>query len=201
MNTQRPEWNDANNALVGNGVSMVTLYYLRRFLKFVEGAFCKNPHPSFFVSTELRDFLPTCMRYCGKAQNRLRKVLPGRPEKITDALGMVGSQYRGESTPVRLPERKPLSRSMNCWSLSIALQLAAQSIRAGKRDDGLFHAYNLVRFHGNELHVSTSKKCSKDRWRPWSAGRFPRRKVRSLMRSGKVRAVPARPEQLYTLPQ
>ena len=36
MNTQRPEWNDANNALVGNGVSMVTLYYLRRFLKFLE---------------------------------------------------------------------------------------------------------------------------------------------------------------------
>ena len=37
MNTQRPEWNDANNALVGNGVSMVTLYYLRRFLDFFEG--------------------------------------------------------------------------------------------------------------------------------------------------------------------
>ena len=34
MNTQRPEWNDANNALVGNGVSMVTLYYMRRFLQF-----------------------------------------------------------------------------------------------------------------------------------------------------------------------
>ena len=32
MNTQRPEWNDANNALVGNGVSMVTLYYMRRFM-------------------------------------------------------------------------------------------------------------------------------------------------------------------------
>jgi hypothetical protein len=37
LNTQRPEWNDANNALVGNGVSMVTLYYLRRFLKFFQG--------------------------------------------------------------------------------------------------------------------------------------------------------------------
>ena len=33
MNTQRPEWNDANNALVGFGVSMVTLYHLRRYLK------------------------------------------------------------------------------------------------------------------------------------------------------------------------
>ena len=35
MNTQRPEWNDANNALVGYGTSMVTLYYLRRYLVFV----------------------------------------------------------------------------------------------------------------------------------------------------------------------
>ncbi len=32
MNTRRPEWNDANNALVGYGLSMVTLCYLRRFL-------------------------------------------------------------------------------------------------------------------------------------------------------------------------
>ena len=34
LNTQRPEWNDANNALVGNGTSMVTVYYFKRFLKF-----------------------------------------------------------------------------------------------------------------------------------------------------------------------
>jgi hypothetical protein len=34
MNTQRPEWNDANNALVGYGVSMVTAFYLRRFINF-----------------------------------------------------------------------------------------------------------------------------------------------------------------------
>ena len=33
MNTQRPEWNDANNALVGNGISVVTLIYLRRYLE------------------------------------------------------------------------------------------------------------------------------------------------------------------------
>ncbi|MFO8042394.1 MAG: hypothetical protein R6U25_04260, partial [Alkalispirochaeta sp.] len=30
MNTQRPEWNDANNALAGWGLSLVTLAYLRR---------------------------------------------------------------------------------------------------------------------------------------------------------------------------
>ncbi len=34
MNTQRPEWNDANNALVGNGLSLVTTAHLRRFVAF-----------------------------------------------------------------------------------------------------------------------------------------------------------------------
>ncbi|GAL65360.1 hypothetical protein JCM19301_3820 [Jejuia pallidilutea] len=42
LNTQRPEWNDANNALVGNGVSMVTLYYLYRFLSFFETVLSKS---------------------------------------------------------------------------------------------------------------------------------------------------------------
>jgi hypothetical protein len=32
MNTQRPEWNDANNALAGYGASMVTLCYARRYV-------------------------------------------------------------------------------------------------------------------------------------------------------------------------
>jgi hypothetical protein len=36
MNTQRPEWNDANNALAGYGLSMVTLYHLERYLGFLE---------------------------------------------------------------------------------------------------------------------------------------------------------------------
>ena len=35
LNTQRPEWNDANNAIVGNGLSMVTLYYMRRYTQFM----------------------------------------------------------------------------------------------------------------------------------------------------------------------
>ena len=36
MNTQRPEWNDANNALVGKGLSVVTAAYLRRFIVFCQ---------------------------------------------------------------------------------------------------------------------------------------------------------------------
>ena len=35
LNTQRPEWNDANNALVGCGASVVTLCYLERLFAFL----------------------------------------------------------------------------------------------------------------------------------------------------------------------
>ncbi|MDH5422764.1 MAG: hypothetical protein OEY55_13255, partial [Acidimicrobiia bacterium] len=36
MNTQRPEWNDANNALAGYGLSMVTVFHLFGYLRFLE---------------------------------------------------------------------------------------------------------------------------------------------------------------------
>ena len=42
MNTQRPEWNDANNALVGKGLSVVTLCYLRRYITFCLDLFKKS---------------------------------------------------------------------------------------------------------------------------------------------------------------
>jgi hypothetical protein len=45
MSTQRPEWNDANNALVGKGLSVVTLGYLRRYL-YREVARAKWAHGS-----------------------------------------------------------------------------------------------------------------------------------------------------------
>ena len=57
MNTQRPEWNDANNALVGSGVSMVTLYYLRRFLKFFDTVVVQSDLETVEVSKELDHIL------------------------------------------------------------------------------------------------------------------------------------------------
>ncbi len=53
MNTQRPEWNDANNALVGNGISVVTLCYLRRYLAFAIDLVARAGAESFTISTEV----------------------------------------------------------------------------------------------------------------------------------------------------
>ena len=53
LNTQRPEWNDANNALVGNGTSMVTLYYMRRFFSFFDDLIESIDFTSSAISSSL----------------------------------------------------------------------------------------------------------------------------------------------------
>ncbi|MEL0049215.1 MAG: hypothetical protein VW867_11295, partial [Gammaproteobacteria bacterium] len=53
MNTQRPEWNDANNALVGTGISMVTLCYVHRFLLVLDGLLARQAEDSFLISEEV----------------------------------------------------------------------------------------------------------------------------------------------------
>src|SRR5207302_7846954 len=57
MNTQRPEWNDANTALVGYGVSVVTLNYARRYLTFCLELFSNESSGAFQISTPVLELL------------------------------------------------------------------------------------------------------------------------------------------------
>ena len=57
MNTQRPEWNDANNALVGYGLSMVTLCYLRRYLVQLADLVEEHGVDSYRLSEEVLAFI------------------------------------------------------------------------------------------------------------------------------------------------
>ncbi len=56
MNTQRPEWNDANNALVGKGLSVVTAAYLRRYIVFCR-RLLRQGGPAFRLSSEVTELL------------------------------------------------------------------------------------------------------------------------------------------------
>jgi len=59
MNTQRPEWNDAHNALVGYGVSMVTLYYMNRYLIFLNDLLMSTDIKRINVSKEVYEWFDT----------------------------------------------------------------------------------------------------------------------------------------------
>ncbi|NBC03191.1 MAG: hypothetical protein GVY20_05730, partial [Bacteroidetes bacterium] len=95
MNTQRPEWNDANNALVGNGVSMVTLFYLRRFLSFFEKIVSRSNIGEVLLSEELHQFFLNIEGVLDEHQHLLDEDINDVQRKdITDALGQAGSDYR-----------------------------------------------------------------------------------------------------------
>ncbi len=157
MNTQRPEWNDANNALVGNGVSMVTLYYLRRFLKFFQQILENSKLENIKISNEMVEFYHE-VREClvenkqllsGKIDDASRRI-------IIDRLGKAASDYRFQIYNSGFWGKKRTHSMTGLKTFTqVCLDFIDHSIEANKRPDNLFHAYNLVTIN-NEKEMSIS---------------------------------------------
>ena len=156
MNTQRPEWNDANNALVGNGVSMVTLYYLRRFLKFLQPVLQNATEQDMAVSSELHAFYTELAQTFANYSTVLSSTIGDVVRKqITDAVGTAGSNYRKQIYSQKFSgEKKTLSLNELSAFVNNSLQFLEHSINANKRKDNLYHAYNLLSYHETDIKIS-----------------------------------------------
>ncbi len=157
MNTQRPEWNDANNALVGNGVSMVTLYYTRRFLVFFKEILNYFENSKINISEELLFFF-------GKVKNVLEEnkaLLKGTMDDggrnlVLNGLGEAGSQFRNQIYRQSFSGGKEeLLFSDLKEFIDLSIEYAEHTIRSNRREDDLFHAYNLMSVvDGDKVMVS-----------------------------------------------
>jgi hypothetical protein len=155
MNTQRPEWNDANNALVGFGSSMVTLCYLRRLQHFLRELFRENPDSEFEVSEEVISFFESINDTFIQYEPFLEKEFSDKERKsIIDALGTAGSDYReklykdGFSGIKNFVTAKELVQFFN-----LTMKFIDKSIRRNKRSDNLYHSYNLISFKGDGVTI------------------------------------------------
>ena len=157
MNTQRPEWNDANNALVGNGVSMVTLYYLRRFLKFFEGIMESCNIESVQVSNEVVDFYKRVREELVNHQDSIEKPVNDSFRKsLLDEIGKAASDFRGQVYEHSFWGRKrTISTDGIRRFIKVSLKYLEHSIDSNKRTDNLYHAYNLMTVE-NDKEVSIS---------------------------------------------
>ena len=146
MNTQRPEWNDANNALVGNGVSMVTLYYLRRFFNFFEELLQEIDTKEVKVSKELLEFFHKVFDALKSNKNLLSNSISDIDKKqVLDLLGEAGSKYRTQIYNNDFSGRKTLLSLEDMKEfVSVSKSYLEHSIKANKRSDNLYHAYNLM---------------------------------------------------------
>jgi hypothetical protein len=144
LHTQRPEWNDANNALVGNGLSVVTLAHLRRLLTFLAGLPGADSPFSLSAAT-----LEALLRFRALVHATPLSVVDdeaGRRRFLDDAGAILDAwraeAYRGAAgrTAARAPAGllPALAREL--------LPLVDATLRRCRRADGLVESYNLVDF-------------------------------------------------------
>lgn len=149
MNTQRPEWNDANNALVGHGLSVVTLGYLRRLLDhaqrhLVPALGADDVAVSARVASLLREILAALAAHRSLLDQPALDDTARRA--VLDDLAGAGTRYRdalyadGPGAPVSVPATRIAEL------LSLALRYVDHTLAANRRADGLYHAYNLLEF-------------------------------------------------------
>jgi len=150
LNTGRPEWNDANNALVGYGVSMVTLYYVERFLNVLSELSADVSAPlslSREVATWFERTAGALTQHAlllerGKLDDRQRRTL-------MDALGGAASEYRETLYAHGLGEKVQVPVKAVRDFIAVAARWVKHTISHNRRDDGLYHAYNLLAFHAD----------------------------------------------------
>ena len=155
LNTQRPEWNDANNALVGNGVSVVTLCYVRRFVKFWLEQLDNATTDTYQLSREVYGFMQNLNQvFANHADAIISGVSNEQRKAVIDALGQYATDYRNAIYDAGFSgEKSSLGKDELMGFLNTILPCIDASIRSNRREDGLYHAYNLVAFSQDEVSI------------------------------------------------
>ena len=150
MTTQRPEWNDANNALVGRGLSVVTLAYLRRYLVFVQDLLTVDVE----LSSELAGLL-TAVRdvLLGHADALADGFDATRRRAVMDGLGAAGTAYRERVYAGFGGDRATVAAGDVAELLALAQSFVESGLRANRRGDGLVHSYNVLDLGSDRAEV------------------------------------------------
>ncbi|MBC2606337.1 hypothetical protein [Pelagicoccus albus] len=156
MNTQRPEWNDANNALVGYGVSVVTLCYAHRYLEFLKTVLEGLPEGvELTVDRQIGELLRSQLDIFSRFEPNLRDGFTSEARfRFVEALGRSGEDYREAVYEGGLgSDRVPLPIKTLDEYLDQALRYARQSILRNQRPEGLFNSYNLLQISEGKLGI------------------------------------------------
>lgn len=146
MNTQRPEWNDANNALVGKGISVITAAYLRRFIAFWQERLAGAEDQEFRVNTAVADLFTQVQAAFSGHYPHLHSGFGDRERRaIMDELGAAATAYRATIYANGLPAAHSAISGQSLQAfLALAQGYVEHTLRANRRADGMYHAYNVL---------------------------------------------------------
>ncbi len=152
LHTQRPEWNDANNALVGNGLSVVTLAHLRRLLNFLLAL--PGADRPFTVSAATLSALQGFAALVRTTPLAVVDDAAGR-RAFLDGAGHLLDAWRAAAYQGAAGRRLTEAPASVLTTLARELlPLVDATLDRCRRADGLFHSYNLVDLSGGRAVVA-----------------------------------------------
>ena len=137
MNTQRPEWNDANNAIVGIGLSMVTVYHMQSYIHFMQNIFAEQTG-AYSLSYEVADWL----RHVTECLKSYQNQYENNEKQILDSLGMIFSAYRTKVYESGFSEKTTISASEIKDLLNEGESVVRYTIQ--KNRGSVYTTYNLL---------------------------------------------------------
>jgi hypothetical protein len=149
MNTQRPEWNDANNALAGWGLSVVTVASIRRYLTLLAEILPEEGSAPVSGSVvRLVEQVSTALvdgRDAADDEARFR---------VMTALGRAGEEHRAAVYAGQLGPREPLPFAAMRRLVDLAMGAIESTLRASRRPDGLYHSYNVLSVNKGQASIA-----------------------------------------------
>ncbi len=134
MNTQRPEWNDANNAIVGIGLSMVTVYHLKAYLEYIKNLFKDS---EYNLSIEVVNWLKEITKILSSNEN-----FKGNEKSVLDKMGYAFSAYQSKVYNNGFSGKEIVSKFEIEALLNEAIKLVDYTISENKGD--VYSSYNLL---------------------------------------------------------
>lgn len=155
MNTQKAEWNDANNALAGYGLSVVTACQLRRYIVELLDIFKAYKDGAIMMTIETADWLNSIIAVLEKHLSIIKtdSVDDTARYAILSELGYCFDGYKRKIYTNGFTGKTQCRISRIIGFFRLALQYIEYTVNKNRRNDGMYHSYNIMLFSEHSIAV------------------------------------------------
>ena len=135
---------------------MVTLYYTRRYQQYLLDLFANTELEEVAISEEIGALLTSINSTFEENKQLLAGTINDADRKrVVDALGEAGCNFRSEVYQNEFSGNRVLLKTADLIAfLKLSLEYIDHTIEANRREDGLYHAYNLMTATEDSVEIS-----------------------------------------------